>query len=734
MARGEKSEMVKMSVLMILMMSSVLMTTSRSVQRARDVDSEDSEIVRRHLLANGLGVTPPMGWNSWNHFSCNINEKVIKETADALVSTGLSKLGYNYVNIDDCWAELARDQKGNLVPKKSTFPSGIKALADYVHSKGLKLGIYSDAGYLTCSKTMPGSLGHEEQDAKTFAEWGIDYLKYDNCNTDGSRPTVRYPVMTRALMKSGRPIFHSLCEWGDMHPALWGSPLGNSWRTTSDINDSWLSMLANADMNEFYAEHARPGGWNDPDMLEVGNGGMTKDEYIVHFSIWAISKAPLLLGCDIRNMTKETMEIVANKEVIAINQVITIIEGNKQINFDQAMVLLGFFLLIITFTLSLSLTLTQVVDGFQSRMLMNNGLALTPQMGWNSWNHFQCNINENLIKQTADAMVSSGLSAIGYKYINIDDCWGELKRDSKGNLVAKASTFPSGIKALSDYVHSKGLKLGIYSDAGTLTCSQTMPGSLGHEEQDAKTFASWGIDYLKYDNCQNTGTSPKERYPKMSRALINSGRSIFFSLCEWGQEDPATWAGAIGNSWRTTGDIRDNWQSMTMIADQNDRWASYARPGSWNDPDMLEVGNGGMTREEYRSHFSIWALAKAPLLIGCDLRSMDKVTYELLSNKEVIGVNQDKLGIQGKKIKKEGDLEVWAGPLSMKRVAVILWNRGSSTANITARWEDIGLDSSAIVNARDLWAHSTHSGVRKQLSALVEPHACKMYTLTRSKA
>ncbi|CAN6973971.1 unnamed protein product [Brassica oleracea var. botrytis] len=720
--------MVKMSVLMIVITSSMLMTTSRSVQRARDVDSEDSEIVRRHLLANGLGVTPPMGWNSWNHFSCNINEKVIKETADALVTTGLSKLGYNYVNIDDCWAELARDQKGNLVPKKSTFPSGIKALADYVHSKGLKLGIYSDAGYLTCSKTMPGSLGHEEQDAKTFAEWGIDYLKYDNCNTDGSRPTVRYPVMTRALMKSGRPIFHSLCEWGDMHPALWGSPLGNSWRTTIDINDSWLSMLANADMNEFYAEHARPGGWNDPDMLEVGNGGMTKDEYIVHFSIWAISKAPLLLGCDIRNMTKETMEIVANKEVIAINQ------GNKQRNFDQAMALLGFFIRIITFTLSLSLSLTQVVDGFQSRMLMNNGVALTPQMGWNSWNHFQCNINETLIKQTADAMVSSGLSAIGYKYINIDDCWGELKRNSQGNLVAKASAFPSGIKALSDYVHSKGLKLGIYSDAGTLTCSQTMPGSLGHEEQDAKTFASWGIDYLKYDNCQNTATSPKERYPKMSKALINSGRSIFFSLCEWGQEDPATWAGAIGNSWRTTGDIRDNWKSMTMIADQNDRWASYARPGSWNDPDMLEVGNGGMTREEYRSHFSIWALAKAPLLIGCDLRSMDKVTFELLSNKEVIAVNQDKLGIQGKKIKKDGDLEVWAGPLSMKRVAVILWNRGSSPANINARWEDIGLDSSAIVNARDLWAHVTHSGVRKQLSALVEPHACKMYTLTRRTA
>ncbi|PPD66195.1 hypothetical protein GOBAR_DD36925 [Gossypium barbadense] len=275
---------------------------------------------RRSMLSNGLGMTPPMGWNSWNHFGCNIDEKMIRETADALVSTGLSKLGYEYVNIDDCWAEISRDDKGNLVPKKSTFPSGIKALADYVHKKGLKLGIYSDAGYFTCSRRMPGSLGYEEQDAKTFASWGIDYLKYDNCNNDGSKPTQRYPVMTRALMKAGRPIFFSLCEWGDMHPAEWGAPLGNSWRTTNDISDNWESMISRADQNEIYAEYARPGGWNDPDMLEVGNGGMTKDEYIVHFSLWAISKAPLLLGCDIRNMTRETMDIITNKEVIAVNQ------------------------------------------------------------------------------------------------------------------------------------------------------------------------------------------------------------------------------------------------------------------------------------------------------------------------------------------------------------------------------------------------------------------------------
>ncbi|XP_019412785.1 PREDICTED: alpha-galactosidase 1-like isoform X2 [Lupinus angustifolius] len=285
------------------------------------VDSASaSGLGRRNLLANGLGRTPPMGWNSWNHFSCQIDEKMIRETADALVSTGLSKLGYTYVNIDDCWAELIRDDKGNLVAKNSTFPSGIKALADYVHSKGLKIGIYSDAGYFTCSKKMPGSLNHEFQDAKTFASWGIDYLKYDNCNNDGSKPTSRYPIMTRALMKAGRPIFFSLCEWGDMHPALWGAKVGNSWRTTGDINDSWESMITRADMNEVYADLARPGGWNDPDMLEVGNGGMTKDEYIVHFSLWAISKAPLLLGCDIRNMTKETKEIITNEEVIAVNQ------------------------------------------------------------------------------------------------------------------------------------------------------------------------------------------------------------------------------------------------------------------------------------------------------------------------------------------------------------------------------------------------------------------------------
>lgn len=363
------------------------------------------------------------------------------------------------------------------------------------------------------------------------------------------------------------------------------------------------------------------------------------------------------------------------------------------------------------------------------RRAFENGLGRTPQMGWNSWNHFGCGINENLIKQTADALVNTGLAKLGYEYVNIDDCWAESDRDYQGSFVANRQTFPSGIKALADYVHAKGLKLGIYSDAGTRTCSQKMPGSLDHEEQDVKTFSSWGIDYLKYDNCNDAGRSVMERYTKMSNAMKTYGKGIFFSLCEWGRQNPATWAGGMGNSWRTTDDIADNWGSMTSRADQNDRWASYAGPGGWNDPDMLEVGNGGMSEAEYRSHFSIWALAKAPLLIGCDVRAMSQQTMGILSNSEVIAVNQDSLGVQGKKVQSSNGLEVWAGPLSNNRKAVVLWNRQGYQATITAQWSSIGLPSSTAVTARDLWAHSSFSA-QGQLSASVPPHDCKMYVLT----
>ncbi|RWR90367.1 Alpha-galactosidase 2 [Cinnamomum micranthum f. kanehirae] len=693
----------------VLIMSSL--AALRKVRGGRAETEIEKEIFwRRKSLENGLGRSPPMGWNSWNHFHCNIDEKLIRATADAMVSTGLSAVGYKYINLDDCWAEQNRDSKGNLVPKASTFPSGIKALADYVHSKGLKLGIYGDAGTMTCSKTMPGSLGYEEQDAKTYASWGVDYLKYDNCNNDGSSPKER----------------------GREDPATWAPKIGNSWRTTDDIDDTWESMTSIADSNDRWASYAGPGAWNDPDMLEVGNGGMTTEEYRSHFSIWALVKAPLLIGCDLQSVDKATLGLLNNKEVWAgplTGKRVAVVLWNR--GSSQASITANWSDVGLT-----SNAIVKVRDLWVHSTVKSVRGLLTATIDshackiWNSYNHFPCKLSEELIREIADAMVSTGLAALGYEYVNLDDCWAELDRDSKGNLVPKASIFPSGMKALADYVHGKGLKIGIYGDAGTQTCARTMPGSLGYEEQDANTFASWGIDYLKYDNCHNNGVSPQERYSKMSKALLKTGRPIFFSLCEWGQANPATWAPAIGNSWRTTGDIKDNWNSITSRADQNDAWASYAGPGAWNDPDMLEVGNGGMSTEEYRSHFSIWALAKAPLLIGCDLRSMDDETRGLLSNKEVIAVNQDKLGVQGKKVKKKGDLEVWAGPLSHNRVAVVLWNRGSSMASITAKWTDIGLKSSTVVNARDVWKHSTRSSVQGQLTATVDSHACNMYVLT----
>ncbi|CAN6204033.1 unnamed protein product [Urochloa humidicola] len=229
-----------------------------------------------------------------------------------------------------------------------------------------------------------------------------------------------------------------------------------------------------------------------------------------------------------------------------------------------------FFFLLLS-TSAAAIRAARSVAAVARRAALENGLGQTPQMGWNSWNHFHCKINE-IIRQIADAMVDNGLAKLGYQYINIDDCWAAYDRDSQGNLASNASTFPSGMAALADYVHGKGLKLGIYGDAGLRTCSKLMPGSLGYEDQDAKTFASWGIDYLKYDNCNNHGMSPQPRYNAMSNTLLNSGRNIFFSLCEWGVDDPATWAGGIGNSWRTTGDIKDTWASMTTIADKNDKW------------------------------------------------------------------------------------------------------------------------------------------------------------------
>jgi alpha-galactosidase len=351
-------------------------------------------------------------------------------------------------------------------------------------------------------------------------------------------------------------------------------------------------------------------------------------------------------------------------------------------------------------------------------------LAPTPPMGWNSWNHFACDVNEQTIRETADAMVSSGMRDAGYRYVVIDDCW-QVSRDNAGTLVADPQRFPHGIKALADYVHSKGLLFGIYTDAGTNTC-QGRPGTLGHEVQDARTFAAWGVDYVKEDWCHARGLDAPTQYRKFRDALTHTGRPIVLSLCEWGYNQPWDWAPKIGQLWRTTDDIEDRWGSMLSNLDQSAQHAAVAGPGHWNDPDMLEVGNGGMTDDEYRAHFSLWAVMAAPLIAGNDLRSMSDATRAILTNHEVIAVDQDALGAQGMLVS-EGppDLQVWAKPLRDGSRAILLFNRSDTSAKITASFHRAGLygDSATV---HDLWSHQDLGTFGGSFATTVAPHGVVM--------
>jgi alpha-galactosidase len=366
-----------------------------------------------------------------------------------------------------------------------------------------------------------------------------------------------------------------------------------------------------------------------------------------------------------------------------------------------------------------------------------NGLALTPPMGWNSWNKFACNISEQTVRDTADAMVSSGMRDAGYQFVVIDDCW-HGPRDANGFITADAQKFPSGIKALADYIHSKGLKFGIYSDAGRLTCGGR-PGSQGHEYQDAMTYARWGVDYLKYDWCSTGDRNAQEAYALMADALRQSGRDIVFSMCEWGTSKPWLWAQKVGNLWRTTGDISDDfgtkkkahdWEHpMLELADLNEPLWPYAGPGHWNDPDMLEVGNGGMTPPEYRSHFSLWAIMAAPLMAGNDIAHMDETTKSILLNKEVIAIDQDKLGVQGHRVWKDANSEVWVKPLAGGARALVLFNRGETAATIRATAEHLGYPTRLRGKVRDLWAHKDVARWSGSLEATVEPHGVAMYRI-----
>lgn len=372
-----------------------------------------------------------------------------------------------------------------------------------------------------------------------------------------------------------------------------------------------------------------------------------------------------------------------------------------------------------------------------------NSLAQTPPMGWNSWNKFGCNVSEDLIKEMADAMVESGMKDAGYEYIVIDDCW-QVGRDSTGNIIPDPKHFPHGMKALADYIHSRGLKLGIYSCAGSYTC-QGRPGSRGYQFQDARQYAAWGIDYLKYDWCSNEGQNAQAAYQTMSDAIKQSGRPIVFSICEWGENQPWKWGKGIGHMWRVTPDIRDCFQCKfdwggVGVLDIIDIMADlypYAGPGHWNDAEMLEIGNGGMTKDEYITHFSMWCMLATPLMAGNDLRKMDAETKEILTNKEVISVNQDKLGQQARRFMDMGEKEIWAKPLANGELAVCFLNRTETTWHLNYDWHKQTIYFADQVNIhkkeytiRDLWKHQNIGTTQANTVCDIPPHGVLMVRLS----
>lgn len=373
-------------------------------------------------------------------------------------------------------------------------------------------------------------------------------------------------------------------------------------------------------------------------------------------------------------------------------------------------------------------------------------LAQTPPMGWNSWNIFGGKIDEDKIRSIAEAMVSSGLNDVGYEYIVMDDCW-QISRDEKGDIVADPEAFPHGIKALADYIHSLGLKFGLYSCAGDYTC-QGRPGSNGHQYQDALKYAEWGVDYLKYDWCNNGGQNAEAAYRTMAEAIKTAGRPIILSICEWGENKPWEWGKGIGHLWRVTPDIRAvynakfDWGGVGVLGciDAMEDLVEYAGPGHWNDAEMLEVGNGQMSYDENITHFSMWCMLSAPLMCGNDLRNMTSKTLEILSNKEVIALDQDKLGIQATLFMDMGDRQIWAKPLDGGEIAICFMNRSEFVWNLDYCWTDQTMYFAENINLhkkrykiRDLWLHKDVGTTATNYKAEVPGHGVNLVRLTPVK-
>lgn len=361
-----------------------------------------------------------------------------------------------------------------------------------------------------------------------------------------------------------------------------------------------------------------------------------------------------------------------------------------------------------------------------------NGQSLTPPMGWSSWNHFGCGgLNETAVKQQASAMASNGMKAAGYSYVNLDDCWMASNRDSNGNLVPDPTNFPSGMPALVSYVHNLGLKIGLYEDVGTETCDGR-PGSYGYYAQDAATFANWGIDYIKMDWCSNTGLDPQTQYTQFSQALTAANANVVFSICDWGTKQPWTWASAVGNSWRTTPDISNNWLSMINNLEATSALASAAGPGAWNDPDMLEVGNGGMSDTEDLTHFVMWSMLAAPLIAGNDLTNMSAASLATLTNSGVIAIDQDVVGTPGILLSDNGSgLQIWERQVVGGTVVALL-NKSAATATITVNWSDLGLDPSQSVDVNDILNQVDLGAYASSFSSAVSSHGVTLLKLATS--
>ncbi len=368
-------------------------------------------------------------------------------------------------------------------------------------------------------------------------------------------------------------------------------------------------------------------------------------------------------------------------------------------------------------------------------------LAQTPPMGWNSWNFFECErVNEQVIMDMADAMVSTGMKNLGYEYIVIDDCW-QIAREESGTIIVDSIKFPSGIKYLADYIHSKGLKFGIYSDAGTHTCGGR-PGSKSYEEIDAQTYADWGVDYLKYDWCNTEGQDPIKSYTLMRDALYKAGRPIIFSLCEWGYSEPWLWADSVGHLWRTTLDITDRWDGnrwgnqlgWVEILEKQNGLEKYAGPGKWNDPDMLEVGNPGLTINEARAHFTMWCMLAAPLICGNDLKNMPDDIREILMQEELISINQDPLGHQAYKIYDEGNFEIWQKPLDNEEIAICLLNLENCEKEFTINWKSLKIKKfKGPYLVKDVWRSQDLKDSESVIGISIPARDVVVYKLSKKK-